>query len=1446
MTVAIRANLAYECGDLRMTYTLPAIRYRNQTRAPVFVYNSQHAKPTPIVRAWVTRQPGSWQANYVTARLKIQGITYASATWLATGFAEGVRQQIALSFDASNMVTNLYPYTLELLFDYGDRQETVVATGELAIVNRSQSEFGPGWWLTGYERIMSVQNDDMLWIGGDGSTRKYVYSYTATNTWMIYKAAPLAGADSLIYTRDGFWRRPLSRGAYVKFDASGRHVETVSELGLTTRFIALYGCTRLGVVQLPDPTGQKPFAQWQAWWSVNYDTDNNASPCVGQAHMNSSAAVGSTQVMRWTWRSIGSAGGSFTHAPGAASTFYTESSGRIVTMTDPRGVQTTITYGAGGLIENATTYLQATANHNVSQWFRAAEGAALAAPAVAADTYTALYSPRWEVQTPTKLWVGPWGNPLTIVDPLGRTTSILPDDAFPLLAKRVTAPSGYSRYALYTTDGKLRYTIGDAVNGQTPESYYRYLDPVYPDNLTSSTDAAGVTTTYEYQAIAPGLYPMVSAQQTGSDPLARIGFAYCQTTSCFGLPSASLSGADGQGARSRDSLGYDANGNLTLTLSADGKRQQFNNDADGRTLATRTRIFRASGSTSGSLIATPGDPPPPPPPGGGGGGTPPPAGPPWSTDQWLVDSTVYDALDRVSNTITIAPPDPSRSIAEQRIYTQTDYLGATGLPIRVVHSASDGVTLVDSTHYDAIGRPVARWAQGLTVAESLSYDAASNVVLRKTARGHSITMAYDALNRLTQRATPYVSATIPADTARFTYDPVIGALQSARNADTFIWRQFNSNGLQNYERQEQRTESGNYTPAHSYVTQYEYDVAGRRTTMWHPWQATTGVIGFTTYAYSPDIGALQTVTDPSGSSVTFAYDPRGQLTTLTRPGNVVQRMRYTNDGELALDSIMQDGAVFRSSKMSYDSRGKLRTSINGSGPGDNLSVGYLPMGYTWFSVFSGSQFGVFGGPIASGNTESYVHDALGNIMGGTFANAVSQTLGSGSNSTASSTQRAYTYDNSGRLTTLIDEFTNTFTYDASGNQVGSLGAGSASTSRTDSYNALNQLVASDASTGKQIDRLTTSTRMRYDALGRRVWISKKSTCRGSPEDLQYFCRTNYLRRTAWDGDQELAEWQGQEEDTGRLGCQTPRPMVYPLISEDECPLWGQVLYVNAGAVDAPIAVVRSNYSEYQYANSQWNLRTFPTYTLYPHWTSRGEPDLATTNLGNVLPCTNGASAPPCAQNIGWPAGMTPYMQQQYTRLAWLGSLVENKHDSGLNGGLTYRRNRYLDGKTGRFSQLDPIGLAGGLNSYGYAAGDPANFSDPFGLCVEGDFNCTNLVRMLRAQRGSEFQAAAGIFEKSKGRVYFHDLSISTGGDAVNSDGNPRTFTNGRTRGDTWLRGDVPIEDLLETAVHESVHVGGNESETDGQHAAWRAFGQLSAAAQRRGNPPSLKGRQTWS
>src|SRR5690606_1172080 len=65
---------------------------------------------------------------------------------------------------------------------------------------------------------------------------------------------------------------------------------------------------------------------------------------------------------------------------------------------------------------------------------------------------------------------------------------------------------------------------------------------------------------------------------------------------------------------------------------------------------------------------------------------------------------------------------------------------------------------------------------------------------------------------------------------------------------------------------------------------------------------------------------------------------------------------------------------------------------------------------------------------------------------------------------------------------------------------------------------------------------------------------------------------------------------------------------------------------------------------------------------------------------------------------------------------WYGALPLDQADET---GLSYRRNRYYDGLSGQFTQQDPIGIAGGLNLYGYAAGDPINFSDPFGLVAWG-------------------------------------------------------------------------------------------------------------------------------
>jgi RHS repeat-associated protein len=49
-------------------------------------------------------------------------------------------------------------------------------------------------------------------------------------------------------------------------------------------------------------------------------------------------------------------------------------------------------------------------------------------------------------------------------------------------------------------------------------------------------------------------------------------------------------------------------------------------------------------------------------------------------------------------------------------------------------------------------------------------------------------------------------------------------------------------------------------------------------------------------------------------------------------------------------------------------------------------------------------------------------------------------------------------------------------------------------------------------------------------------------------------------------------------------------------------------------------------------------------------------------------------------------------------------------------GRYYMRARYYDPGMMRFISEDPIGIAGGINVYEYAAGDPVNFSDPSGTC----------------------------------------------------------------------------------------------------------------------------------
>jgi len=92
---------------------------------------------------------------------------------------------------------------------------------------------------------------------------------------------------------------------------------------------------------------------------------------------------------------------------------------------------------------------------------------------------------------------------------------------------------------------------------------------------------------------------------------------------------------------------------------------------------------------------------------------------------------------------------------------------------------------------------------------------------------------------------------------------------------------------------------------------------------------------------------------------------------------------------------------------------------------------------------------------------------------------------------------------------------------------------------------------------------------------------------------------------------------------------------------------------------------------------------------------------------------------------------------------------------------------------GTFTQEDPIGLAGGLNLYGYAGGDPINFSDPFGLCKRRLFGL--LGKRCKSRDEAALRAVEAIESKGAARM----ARVEFGGEIVQYDDGTFQYTGPR-------------------------------------------------------------------
>jgi RHS repeat-associated protein len=186
-----------------------------------------------------------------------------------------------------------------------------------------------------------------------------------------------------------------------------------------------------------------------------------------------------------------------------------------------------------------------------------------------------------------------------------------------------------------------------------------------------------------------------------------------------------------------------------------------------------------------------------------------------------------------------------------------------------------------------------------------------------------------------------------------------------------------------------------------------------------------------------------------------------------------------------------------------------------------------------------------------------------------------------------------------------------------------------------------------------------------------------------------------IARYVWSGDQILWELRAPGAAGDNLEATNGNAVPNHTIR------FGRVSYLHAGGIDRPLTITKDAQEP-----------------IIPHQNWRGTFAWGTwgkgTYKGYRSDCVSGG--PSTCVNVAWPGWQTNAWhedgnpgEQEY----WMGSLADGMRDMS---GQIYMRNRYYDPATGQFTQTDPIGLAGGLNAYGFAAGDPVSYDDPYGLC----------------------------------------------------------------------------------------------------------------------------------
>jgi RHS repeat-associated protein len=873
----------------------------------------------------------------------------------------------------------------------------------------------------------------------------------------------------------------------------------------------------------------------------------------------------------------------------------------------------------------------------------------------------------------------------------GMTEGLTGDCANPVPMVDVTRTTNYA-YLSPVLDLPAVITSASVYAGQNKTTNLQYTDTAHPNLPTAITQsgftpagaAVSRTVTLGYNAF--GQVNLINGPRTDVNDVTMMEYYECTT-----------GGACGQLKKITNAMGhittydqYDANGRLKQMSDPNGLVTTYSYDARGRVKtitrtpasgAARTTEYRYTAFGEVSRVIFP--------------------------DGITLDYA-YDAAqdlrtvtDNLGNRI-----EYKYDLKGNRIQEHTfDPDGALVRQLVIAHDLRNRVASVNSggsltqQFRDAIGNLVSQVDPNNNPATAHDYDAFNRLIRTVDALGGNTGYAYDPNDRLKQVATPNGAATT------YQYDD-LGNLLAEQSPDrgTLMHAYDNAGNLvatvdargvtvrYAYDALNRLTfidypgsdEDVSYTydagPAcslgagrlctaqdESGLTEYAYDAFGNVTQQAHTELGVTYTTG-----YTHDAGDRVTaITYPDGRRVTYTRDALGRITAVTATVNGVATViasgrTYRADGLLTAQTYGNGLPEVRQydlqGQLTYQSLGQADTRVYAYDPNGNLTqkqtlpevadYGYDPLDRLRQTT-------------RDGGSDGYTYDGNGNRL--------------------SDTQGMYIYlPDSNRLSTAP---TGTITLDPAGNTL------TDGTGREYRYNQTGRLVEVSVNGAK----VATYT---YNHLGQRTRKVTADSTRFYHYDtdgllLAETDETQTLRRAYVYADAMPLAQYALDPVTD------PRPLPGTHANPNS-PGQGQTKGKGAEAVAAhrpamPEPANRPGATDLSTAGEE--------ILVYLHTDHQNTPRLATsTSAIKVWSWEEEAFGKTLPDEDADGDGKKTVMSLRYA-----GQYFDSET------GLHYNWHRYYDPKIGRYITSDPIGLAGGLNTYTYAYNNPLRYIDPTGL-----------------------------------------------------------------------------------------------------------------------------------